>query len=54
MADYKEMYLRMFRAAAKSIELLQQAQRDCEELYLSAAGPELTVLPGRAPEDREE
>ncbi len=54
MADYKEMYLRMFRAAAKSIELLQQAQRDCEELYLSAAGPELTVLPCGAPEDREE
>lgn len=54
MADYKEMYLRMFRATAKSIELLQQAQQDCEELYLSAAGPELTILPGGTPEDREE
>lgn len=54
MADYKEMYLRMFQAATRSIELLQQAQRDCEELYLSAAGPKLTVLPGGAPEDRGE
>ena len=48
MADYKKMYIRLFRAVTQSIELLQEAQQDCEELYLSASEPELSVLPGAA------
>ena len=39
MPDYKEMYLKMVRA----INVLIEAQRECEELYLSE--PELTVIP---------
>lgn len=33
--DYKEMYLKLFRATEKAIDLLIDAQRECEELYLS-------------------
>lgn len=50
MADYKEMYIRMFRAATQAIEILEKAQQDCEELYISASEPELTVFPGKQSE----
>lgn len=39
MPDYKEMYLIMARAAEKAERILIQAQRECEELYLSGEGP---------------
>ncbi|MBD5085084.1 MAG: hypothetical protein HDT33_08565 [Clostridiales bacterium] len=50
MADYQEMYIRMFQAATQAIEILQKAQQDCEELYISAPEPELTVFQGRPSE----
>lgn len=36
MADYAELYRRLFRATAKAIDLLQRAQQETEELYISA------------------
>lgn len=45
MPDYKKMYLRMFRASEEAINLLIQAQRECEELFLEDTGPKLTLLP---------
>ena len=43
MVDYKKMYLTMFNATEDAINALEnvrqaliQAQRDCEELYISA------------------
>ena len=45
MPDYKEMYLKMMRASEKAINILIQAQRECEELYLS--GRSLTVFPDK-------
>ena len=36
MSDYKEMYFRLFRATEDAMELLIKAQRECEEMYLSA------------------
>lgn len=44
MADYKEMYLTLFRATEKAIEALVTAQQVCEEMYISSPEPELTVL----------
>ncbi len=46
MPDYKEMYLKMARAAEEAIRILVQAQQDCEELYLADAdkGTKLQVL----------
>ena len=57
MVDYKKMYLTMFNATEDAINALEnvrqaliQAQRECEELYVSAEqdeeseSGELTVL----------
>ena len=50
MPDYKKMYLKMVRASERAINILIEAQQECEEMYLS--GPELTVFPDKekAPE----
>ena len=32
--DYKKMYLTLFEAATKSIEILQQAQKEAENMYI--------------------
>jgi len=37
---YKEMYLKMIRETEKAINLLIQAQRECEEMYLLATDNE--------------
>ena len=38
MIDYEEMYYNMVRASEQAINILIQAQRECEELYLNAGG----------------
>ena len=45
MPDYKEMYLKMFRAAEEAINILIAAQRDCEEMYIRDQEPVVRVLP---------
>ncbi len=51
MPDYKEMYLKMVRATEKAIRAeeetlrtLIEAQRECEEMYLSAPESDLKVM----------
>lgn len=43
MVDYKEMYKKMFQAAEQSVNILIAAQRECEEMYISA--PESKLIP---------
>ena len=45
MPDYKEMYLKLFRASEEAANILIAAQQGCEELYLSLPEPELKVIP---------
>lgn len=45
MPDYKEMYLKLFRATEKAIGTLIEAQRECEELYISHPQPDLKAFP---------
>ena len=45
MPDYKEMYLKMFRAAEEAINILIAAQRDCEEMYIRDPQPVVHVVP---------
>ena len=40
--NYKELYLDLFRATEKAINLLIEAQQQCEEKYISV--PEITEL----------
>ncbi len=51
MPDYKEMYHILFRAAEKAVDLLIDAQRKCEDLYINAPETELKFVP---PPDKEE
>lgn len=45
MADYKEMYLTLFRATEEAVNLLIDAQQKCEELYVTSEEPEIVLLP---------
>lgn len=55
MPDYKEMYLTMVRETEKAVNLLEdavkalnvliEAQRECEEMYINAPEPAITLLP---------
>ncbi|WP_369283113.1 hypothetical protein [Oscillibacter sp. GMB15532] len=45
MADYKEMYLKLFRASEEAVNRLIAAQQECEELYLSQDEREGTMEP---------
>ena len=42
--DYKEMYLTLFRSTTQAINLLQEAQRQTEEMYISADPPDIRVI----------
>ena len=52
MPDYKELYLKLFRASEQAINILIAAQRDCEELVLSAPEPVLRLIEPSAEEGR--
>lgn len=45
MPDYEKMYFTLFRATEKAINTLIEAQRACEELYISEPNTELRVIP---------
>ncbi len=47
MPDYRDMYFTLSKAAGQAIEILIEAQRACEALYIASA-PELKVIPGLA------
>lgn len=47
MIDYEEMYYKMVRASEQAINILIQAQRECEELYLNARETPVVMLPRR-------
>ena len=41
MPDYKEMYLKLFRATEHAISCLITAQQECEELYIRSSEAEM-------------
>ena len=43
MIDYKEMYVKLFQSQTHAINVLQEAQRETEEMYMEA-NPTGTVL----------
>lgn len=44
MPDYKEMYLTMVRETEKAVNILTEAQRRCEEAYISSPDPEIKLV----------
>jgi len=53
MPDYPEMYKKLFRAQTKAIQILQEAQQETEEMYISAPEPGITVLRPKKPDGEE-
>lgn len=47
MPDYREMYLTLFRAVEQAVDILIEAQKTCEEIYLSQKEPDLVILSER-------
>lgn len=45
MANYKELYLKMFRSSEEAVNILIEAQQKCEELYSSSSNHECQVIP---------
>lgn len=46
MADYKEMYKKMFTSTSKAIEILKKAQLEAEELYIQSLNDEPKLIKG--------
>lgn len=44
MPDYKEMYLKLFRATENAMRILEETQLECEEMYISSPEPEIRLL----------
>ena len=47
MADFKEMYIELYREVNKAIVLLQEMQRRTEEMYIASDEANLIVLRGK-------
>ena len=45
MPDYKEMYAKLFRSQTKAINILQEAQKETEDMYIEAEPPSIVLLP---------
>lgn len=44
MPDYKEMYQTLFRSMTKAITILQEAQQQTEETYISSERTDIRVM----------
>ena len=53
MADYKAMYHKLFRAQTKAIRILQDAQRETEDMFIEAKDANIQVLPPPDKKDEE-
>jgi hypothetical protein len=51
MPDFKEMYLKLFRSQTTAINILKEAQKETEEMYIEAEPPKLTLFPTDEPEE---
>ena len=51
MPDFAAMYKKLFNSTTDAITILQEAQRETEEMFISAPEPELRVLEPKKPED---
>ncbi len=44
MKEYKEMYLHLFNEVTTAIEILKEAQKKCEEMFINAEADEKNGL----------
>lgn len=51
MADYAKMYRRLFNSQTDAIRILQKAQQETEEMYLSSQEPDIRILDNDGKDD---
>ena len=44
MADYQSMYRKLFNSITDAVNILQKAQAEAEELFISQRGDNITAL----------
>ena len=47
MADFEEMYYELFRTTEKAINILIEAQRKCEDMYINSSECEILTFPDK-------
>ena len=45
MPDYKEMYVKLFQSQTRAINMLQEAQKETEGMYIDSDPPDFRLLP---------
>lgn len=50
MPDFAAMYKKLFNSQTDAIAILQQAQRDTEEMFMSSPDSDIRVLEPKKPE----
>lgn len=53
MADYREMYRKLFQATTNAIDILQKAQQETEEPYMTSDQPELHFMKEEEPSQKD-
>lgn len=51
MPDYAKMYRKLFNSQTEAISIMMQAQKETEEMYVSAPDPEIHLAAPSEPED---
>ena len=52
MPDWRSMYIHLFRETERAIDILTNAQRKCEDMYINAPEPKIRLFPqSGAPEE---
>ena len=54
MPDYAAMYKRLFNSQTDAITLLQEAQRETEEMFITAPDPDIRVFEPKKEADHED
>lgn len=51
LADYKEMYYKLFRLITQAILILQEAQKETEAMFIDSDATEIKILRQKAKDD---
>lgn len=51
MPDYAKLYHRIFNSVTDAIVILQNAQQETEELFVSSPAPDIRVLETKSPDE---
>ena len=53
MADFHKMYLKLFQSQTTAIRILQDAQREAEDLYIESRDADIRILQPKEETDKD-